>query len=289
MKCAIVALSQGERHEGIFGLGGRRRSIYEEENVYATESITVFTFGADVQKVCEWSEKKLRKAVKKCIKELAARGVQSVYLTGEVEEFVGREYFSNHFRLPDGREIFDALLCDVVKWCGQHEKIDLSEAKVGIWQRDFDEHGYESLIKICGEYKYVSIFTNATDKAKSFAARLYENTGASVNVVGGAAGLNKCDVAILVDAPDNAVVNEKTVVIDMSGKYPHRCKNSVEFTLAFGYNALMKYFGIAEQRCMAFLFDACDISLQKGDSIVQYLDNMGCVFEKVLYISNKKY
>lgn len=289
MKCAIVALSQNDEKRNSFGFWRKKASVCEVDNVYADESITVYTFCSDAGRVCEWKEKQLKKAVGKCIKELKMRGVKSVYLTDEVMNFVGEEYFAPHFRLPDGRKIFGALLCDVVEWCGQHEKIDLPEAKVGIWQGDFDEHGYEVLIKICGEYKYVSIFTNTPDKAKSFVERLYENTGASVNVVGGAAGLNKCDVAILVDAFDNAVVNEKTIVIDMSGSYPHRCINSVEFTLAFGYNALMKYFGVADPGCMAFLFDACDISLQKGDSIVQYLDNIGCAFEKVLYIFNKKY
>lgn len=287
MKCAIVALGENEEKRNGFGLAQKKASICEVDNVYSTDSVTVYTFGADKGRVCEWREKKLQKAVDKCIKELKSRGVKSLYLTDEVREFVGEEYFKPHFRVPDGQAVFDALLCDAMRWGAENMKLEADEAKIGIWQSEFDEHGYDVLERVCDEFKYVSIYSADVLTARIYASRLYENTGAAVNMSDNAAAMSVCDIVVLIDAPQTAIVNEKTFIIDMEGKYPYRCKNAAAFKLAFGYNLLMKYFGISEQRCVEFLLDAGDISVVYGKSLVQYLNNIGCSFEKLLYISHK--
>ena len=186
-----------------------------------------------------------------------------------------------------GRQLFDLLLCDTIKWCAQKSDIDTLKSDVGVWQSCFDEYGYKVLDSIYGEFKYITLYTNLEASARACADRLYAQTGLSVKVSCNVLELNRCDFVIMADEIENPVANENTVIIDESGMCRFRCKNTIEFSLPFGFNALMEYFGMCDQRCMEFLFDICDVNIAREDNINIALKNIGCKFKKVLYKPHK--
>lgn len=290
MKSAIVSLGEKREYANNF-LSGKlrfsRRSIHEIGIVHADVPVTVYTLGFSGDEICGFSEKKLGRIMKKCISALLSHGVMSVYLTDEVIEYVGRDYFSGHFRLPDGRRIFDALLCEIIHSCPECEKMPLPDAEIGIWQYCFDERGYNILQRVCDCFKYITVFTKSDTAARMYANRLYEAAGISVKVSHKTSHLNKCDVAVLADRLDSPITNENTLIIDESGLYPYRCRNKAEFLLPFGFNALMGYFGDADCRCVDFLFDACGIVMSKNSDINALLESIGCSFKKIIYKPHK--
>lgn len=289
MKCAVVALRQnGEKRR----FGAWRSTNYEEKLVYSEQSVTVYLLGADVQNACRRSEGRLRREVSRCIRRLAKCGVKSVYLTKEVRALVGNDVFEGDFKVVNGHRLFEALLCKGLRWCMERDGMKSDEVKIGIWQRCFDMRGYEILERICAEYNYVGIYTNDMEEARALADGLYERTGAAVSVYEGEGELYKCDAAILLDNTDAVILSERNIIIDLSGEYPYRCINSVEFETAFDFHKLMSYFEIADTCCGEFLLDACAKQLRDADSeekAERYLKDIGCSFKKVLYTSNKKY
>lgn len=290
MKCAIISLTEKHgcaknRFSNIFKIKGRK--IYEIDIVHACMPVTVYTLGYSAGEVCEFSERKLHSVVKKCISALQKRGVNSVYLTDEVIDYIGRKEFCNAFKVAEGHQIFDSLLRDVVRLCSREANLDLPESEVGIWQHCFDEHGYNILENVCDDFKYITLFTKSDAAARVYADMLYEKAGVSVKVSHKLSQLNKCDVVILTDSLDKQITNENTVVIDECGLYPYRCCNTIEFSLPFGFNALMGYFETANQRCMEFLFDVCGISISKNDNTNELLENIGCSVKKILYKTHK--
>lgn len=286
MKCAVVALRKnGEKRR--FGM--KRTKIYEEKLVYAEQSITVYLLDADTYSICRMGEGRRRRVVSRCIRRLEKCGVKSVYLTREVYAEVGSEQFEAHFKVVNGRYLFEALLCKGLRWCVERDGMKADDAKIGIWQRCFDMRGCEILERICAEYKYVGIYTEDTDEARALADGLYERTGAAVSVNEGAGELYKCDAVILLDNTDEPILGEG-IIMDLSGEYPHRCINSVELETVFGFNKLMSYFEIADARCGELLLDACAKQLRGGESgeeAERCLNEIGCRFKKVLYTSNK--
>ena len=289
MKCAIVALEGKDNKKAsfwnIFRL--KKNTISDTEVIHATHPVCVYTIGYSAGEVCECSEKKINSIVDKCVRELERRGVQSVYLTDEVLSFVPCEKFSRRFKVATGKRLFNLLLCDVIRWCAKKEGVDTSCAEAAVWHSCFDERSYKTLEKICTEFKYLTLCTDSEAEAMAYADRLYTDTGLSVKVSEKLSELNRFDFVITFDKTAHPILNEKAVIIDESGLYGFRCKNTIEFSLPFGFNALMDYFGICEQRCMEFLFDCCDVNIARTDNINKELDNIGCKLKKVLYKPHK--
>lgn len=284
MKCAILSCldeAKKNRIPDFFGL--RKMKPFDMEVVHMTEPVTVCVLPYSVDELRELKEKKRARLFQRCIRELQKREVASVYLRGDVLRLAPVEAFARCFQLPSGKAIFDFMLLDAIKWCAKKAQVDLLDAEVGIWQDCFDEHGYRILEQICGDVKYVTLYTKSDESARVFADKLYLQTGLSLKVSKKLSGLNKCDLVILTQALDKQIVHENTIVIDESGQYPFRCKNTLEFSLPFGFNTIMPYLDFADQRCMEFLLLACGAPINKSTVIQEELEKIGCRMKKVLY------
>ncbi len=289
MKCAIVTLERKDEKNASFWdrFKLKRNKVSDTEVIYATHPICIYTIGYSEGEICECSEKKVNSIIDKCVRALEKNGVESVYLTDEVIDFLPCKKFFRHFKVPTGTRLFTLLLCDVIRWCGKQRGIDASSVQAAVWHSRFDEYSYRSLERISAEFKYLTLCTNDADEAMEYADRLYSDTGLSAKVSQNISELNCFDFVITFDKTPNPILNEKTVIIDESGLYAFRCKNAIEFSLAFGFNTLMDYFGVCEQRCVEFLFDCCDVNIARTDNIYKELDNIGCKFKKVLYKPHK--
>lgn len=284
MKCAIISFldeAKKNRVRDFFGL--RNMKPFELEVVHMTEPVTICVLPYTVEELRELKEKKRLRLFWRCIRELQNREIACVYLRGDIRKLAPAEEFARRFQMPTGKAIFDFMLLDSMKWCAKKAQIDLLEAEVGIWQDCFDEHGYRILEQICGDLKYVTLYTKSDESARVFADKLYLQTGLSLKVSKKLSGLNKCDLVILTQALDKQIVHEDTIVIDESGQYPFRCKNTIEFSLPFGFNTVMPYLDFADQRCMEFLLMACGAPINKSTALKEELEKIGCRMKKVLY------
>lgn len=287
MKCAVVALrDEDEKRFSYFLKGGGR--VHEENIVCSQEPVIVYTLDASAGEVCEWKEKTCAKAIDRCIQTLNSMGVKRVHLTKEVEDYVGKEKFEQSFHISDGTELFCFLFPVIMESGAKIFGFEEKEIRIGIWQSELNMDGYDILKMACNNYKCVSIYTNDVSGAEFFTEKLYEKMGASVNVCEGSDGMEECECLILLDETDKLIVNEKCMVVDLCKKYDARCINNAEFSLAFGYNSIMKYFDRADIECVSFLVEASDVQPDRKENIVQYLDKIGVTFKKVLFNFNKK-
>lgn len=118
---------------------------------------------------------------------------------------------------------------------------------------------------ICEDLKFATLYTNSDESAHVFADKLYMQTGLSLKVSKKLAGLNKCDVVILTQRLEQQIVREEAVILDESGAYPYRCKNTLEFSLPFGFNTLMPVILDAQTARMDVFADACRDWAAQGD------------------------
>ncbi|MBE7026545.1 MAG: hypothetical protein E7410_03130 [Ruminococcaceae bacterium] len=289
MKCAIVTLEKNDGKNTSFWdkIKPKRNKISYTEVICATHPICIYTIGCSVGEACEYSEKKINSVIDKCVRSLEKNGIESVYLTDEVLDFFPCEKFFRHFKVPTGTRLFNLLLRDVVLWCANQKGIDISSSSAAIWHSRFDEYSYKSIERLSTEFKYLTLCTNDADEAVKYADRLYADMGLSAKVSKNSSELNLFDIVVTFDKTPNPVLNEQAVIIDESGQYAFRCKNTIEFSLPFGLNVLMDYFGICHQRCVEFLFDCCDVNIARTDNIYTELENIGCKFKKVLYKPHK--
>ena len=289
MKCAVISLKQNENKNFSFlDIFKIKRSIISSVNIInATDDVFIYTIPYNIADACELKEKKAQRIVDKCVNELMRHGVGSVYLTDDMLNFMPCGNFFKQFKVPTGRRIFDLLLCDILKWCAKKEQINMLDARVGVWQEHFDEHGYKILENICEKFKDITLYTESDDVARIYADKLCEQSGLAVGISKNISELNECNIVIAADKLARAPTNEKTILIDESGLCPFRCRNAIEFSLAFGFNALMDYFVVCDQRCMEFLFDCCGINISHTTDITRDLELIGCRFKKVLYNTHK--
>lgn len=289
MRCAIVTLA-GEENEkrSLWQIFKIKKYKTDDINVInSTHNICIYTIDYTIGEICEFSEKKLNSVLCKCIKELKKRGVKSVYLTDEMHEFGLESSFHKYFKVVSGRRVFDLLLGRVIRMCADKEKIESDKAEIGVWQSSFDKHGVAIVEDICSQFKYITLFTKTIESANLYADHIYAQAGLSLKVTENISELNLCDIVIAADKLEKNIANEKTIVIDESGECDFRCKNTIEFSLPFGYNALMQYFGVCNERCVEFLLDCCDIDIYSSNEIDSKLDKIGCKIKKVLYKPHK--
>lgn len=289
MKCAIVSLTDNEQEQHGAGrwIPGRKSRVFDLEVVHAQQPVTVYILPYTKEELRSKKDKKQAKLFARCIRDLQSRNVGCVYLTDDVLDFAPAEAFRRCFQLPSGKAVFDHMLCEALKWCAKKAQIDLMEAEVGIWQDCFDEHGYRIMESVCEELKFATLYTNSAESARVFADKLYLQTGLSLKISKKLTGMNRCDIVILTQKLEQQIVREDTVVIDESGAYPYRCRNTMEFSLPFGFNALMPYLDGADQRGMEFLLTACGVRLHKGTDLPSELKEIGCSLKKVLYKPHK--
>ncbi len=289
MRCAIVTLA-GEENEkrSLWQIFKIKKYKTDDINVInSTHNICIYTIDYTIGEICEFSEKKLSAVLHRCIKELKKREIKSVYLTDEIHGFGLESNFYKYFKVVSGRRVFDLLLGRVIRMCADKEKIESDKAEIGVWQSSFDKHGVALVEGICSQFKYITLFTKTTESANLYADHIYSQTGLSLKVTENISELNLCDIVIAADKLEKNVANEKTIVIDESGECGFRCKNTIEFSLPFGYNALMQYFGVCDERCVEFLLDCCGIDIYNSNEIDSKLDKIGCKIKKVLYKPHK--
>ncbi len=289
MRCAIVTLA-GEENEKRFLWKIFKRKKYKTDDINvinSTHNICIYTIDYTIGEICELSERKLNFVLNKCIKELKKREVKSVYFTDEMHKFGLCHSFYKYFNVVSGRRVFDLMLGDVISMCLKKDGPCCDKAEIAVWQSSFDKHGVEIVESVCRQFKYITLFTKTAASANLYADHIYAQTGLALKVTENISELNLCDIVIAADKLEKNIANEKTIVIDESGECDFRCKNTIEFSLPFGYNALMQYFGVCDERCVEFLLDCCDIDICDSNEIDSKLDKIGCKIKKVLYKPHK--
>lgn len=284
MKCAVVSFPKETQGDcGRKWFFWRKNNVFEHEIIHAKYPVTVYILPFTEQEMREKKEKKQRKIFLRCIKELMQRDVRCVYITESVLEIAPLEEFERRFTLPSGKAVFDLLISYAVKLCAENAGLNITEAEVGIWQNCFDEHGICLLERLCTDLKYAALYTNSPEAARAFADKLYLQTGLSLKISTKLSEMNRCDVVVLTQACPERIVREETIIIDESGVYPYRCKNTIEFALPFGFNTLMPYFVTANQRCMEFLLAACGAAVSKTTNLPKEIEAIGCHMKRLIY------
>lgn len=271
MKCAIVCGSDEfyETKKKIF-----KKHICQTELVYADMPITIYSIPANAL----LKEKRLIRKIKKCTKELKRLNIECVYISDSISGHFKKEMLEDYFYIPNGEKIADIFLPDALKYCLKNLNDEIINAEIGIYQKKLDKRGYKILESICQVFRYITVYTDSAENARSFVSDLYEQNGTAVKVSDKPSNMVSCDSVILLDSPDRQIINENSYIIDLNGQYKYRCKNTFMFSMPFGFNKVMRYFSFPNQRCVEFLALAC-----LNEITPKNLEQIGFRFKDISY------
>ncbi len=183
---------------------------------------------------------RLVRAMEKC-------GVGCVYAVRQL-----RERISGNFYIPDGRRIFCALAGQIIERHCKAFSLAPESTCVCIYENPFSASGAAAAQYMAMHTKQLFLISPDTQGAMQTAAALFDEYGLAVTVTQNGKLLNRADIALLLSPPPGEVLSTG-LVLDFSGRYPHRARRDTYFEPAFGYAPFLRYFERADCRSAEFM------------------------------------
>lgn len=295
MTCAIIkARDSDEEKSGFFArilAGIRKGSISNIEMPYASEGVFVYTLPHSKSEIESLPPAKRLKLWIKSARELLAQQVKYLYVPQELTGLGANEIWDKYFDIPDGTLVFQSLIPHILRKSVGQKGIDPMEMEVGIWQKTFDNNGYNVLLGIVDFVKFITLFTPNPQLAERHINDIYVQTGLSINVSANVKDISKCDAVVALSDLPYMAGDREVLVIDGTKEYTGTngaCINTLQFSVPFGFSVLGNLLDKFDERSMEFLLYVCNKAAGQGGDIAGAIEKIGCKIRSTSYDKNKQ-
>lgn len=282
MKCAIITCSEYKRK--IFS-----PAFFTDAFAlpYINESILIINLPYTTDKFYNLSSEKRKKIAVKICRILYSENIFCIHLAGitDCSEF---SYLKNQFHYPDGKLLLKKYAgIGACRLCSQL-KLDISDVKIALYQKDFNHTGFEILCDLAQHFKNITIIGSSSEILDNYSNQLINIYGLSVNISTDISSVNSCDLLFLLDEAEKFCIKGETVILDLIKKYPFYCLNSLKFELPSGFNKLLPYFGAFDDICLEFIIFSANFHNSSKEHIFKIINNFGGVFKRFCATSKNR-
>lgn len=273
MKCAIITCSEYKKKPFL-----KPYVVKELSLPVINESVTVINLTYTTERFISLSPKRKEDLCVKICRKLHTDSVFCVYLSGvtDCSEFAQIKYNFHH---PDGKSVLRKYAALGAYTLAEQCNLDLSEAKIALYQKKFNHKGFEILCDFAQYFKNITIIGNNLPELEEYSSRLMEYYGLSVNIASKITFANSCDLLFLLDNAGTLSLSEKTVVVDLTKTHFFHCLNTAKFELPIGFNKILPYFTMFDDSCIEFILYMTNSYSSNKEAVFKKINDFGGKFK----------
>ncbi len=272
MKCAVITCSTYKKK--LF------KSLFKCEYINVSDiEEPLFIINLPYTTDCFYAldSKKRKKLSEKLLKTLQKNEIYCLHCAGitDCSEFSD---LKKYFTIPDGKTVLKEYAVYGALKLVQQFKFDKENAKIGIYQKNFNHTGFKILCDFAQHFKNITIISENSEKLEEYSNDLLNVYGLCIDTQTDITLNKSYDFLFLLDKVSDLCTDEKTVIVDIAGEYQFYCLNSLKFKMPSSFNKLLPYFTVFDNKFAEFLLYLCNTDVISNGDISATLNDSGAIF-----------